>query len=325
MSIVRRRLLGSGSHRIWAVFHEGQRKPAAVLVRGGSRYGGGISRRLLGAIDASKLSPAAERDEDLAAEDQNLVRGDTEYDELVDELVEIVAQFPLVRPTEGFDTLAEPIRRLNRLVGEFVSIGDEVKQRWNEALTRIPEHIFSNEELRQSTFAGSAEDDVRLAIAIQGLQEFVDGGEISSTVNRLLAQFGYEQLSRSKVFDLVRRAERLLATESGRDRLSAIPTVSDQTNLLVLEAMIAHRRRWLRAVEKVLGIEIDYYAVLGVAQNASAKDITEAYRKLALQYHSSANPNDAAAEARFKAISAAYDVLGYESRRREYDEKRLLG
>ena len=71
--------------------------------------------------------------------------------------------------------------------------------------------------------------------------------------------------------------------------------------------------------------EKDYYAVLGVAQNASGKDITKAYRKLARQYHPDANPNNAAAEERFKEISAAYDVLGDESRRREYDEVRRLG
>jgi molecular chaperone DnaJ len=71
--------------------------------------------------------------------------------------------------------------------------------------------------------------------------------------------------------------------------------------------------------------EKDYYAVLGVAQNASAKDITKAYRKLARQYHPDANPNNAAAEERFKDISAAYDVLGDETRRREYDEVRRLG
>jgi len=71
--------------------------------------------------------------------------------------------------------------------------------------------------------------------------------------------------------------------------------------------------------------EKDYYAVLGVAQNASAKDITKAYRKLARQYHPDANPNNAAAEERFKEISAAYDGLGDESRRREYDEVRRLG
>ncbi|MFZ9402121.1 MAG: molecular chaperone DnaJ [Ilumatobacteraceae bacterium] len=71
--------------------------------------------------------------------------------------------------------------------------------------------------------------------------------------------------------------------------------------------------------------EKDYYAVLGVAQNASAKDVTKAYRKLARQYHPDANPNNAAAEERFKEISAAYDVLGDETRRREYDEVRRLG
>ena len=71
--------------------------------------------------------------------------------------------------------------------------------------------------------------------------------------------------------------------------------------------------------------EKDYYAVLGVPQNASAKDITKAYRKLARQYHPDANPNNSAAEERFKEISAAYDVLGDEQRRREYDEVRRLG
>ncbi len=71
--------------------------------------------------------------------------------------------------------------------------------------------------------------------------------------------------------------------------------------------------------------EKDYYAVLGVAQNASAKDVTKAYRKLARQYHPDANPNNAAAEERFKEISAAYDVLGDEQRRREYDEVRRMG
>ena len=71
--------------------------------------------------------------------------------------------------------------------------------------------------------------------------------------------------------------------------------------------------------------EKDYYAVLGVAQNASAKDVTKAYRKLARQYHPDANPNNASAEERFKEISAAYDVLGDETRRREYDEVRRLG
>lgn len=71
--------------------------------------------------------------------------------------------------------------------------------------------------------------------------------------------------------------------------------------------------------------EKDYYAVLGVAKDASAKDITKAYRKLARQYHPDANPNNAAAEEKFKEVSAAYDVLGDDSRRKEYDDVRRMG
>lgn len=71
--------------------------------------------------------------------------------------------------------------------------------------------------------------------------------------------------------------------------------------------------------------EKDYYAVLGVAKDASAKDITKAYRGLARKYHPDANPGDAAAEERFKEISAAYDVLGDETKRAEYDQVRAMG
>ncbi|MFW2336452.1 molecular chaperone DnaJ [Ilumatobacter sp.] len=71
--------------------------------------------------------------------------------------------------------------------------------------------------------------------------------------------------------------------------------------------------------------EKDYYEVLGVSADASAKDITKAYRKLARELHPDKNPDDAAAEERFKDVSAAYDVLGDETKRSEYDEVRRLG
>ena len=71
--------------------------------------------------------------------------------------------------------------------------------------------------------------------------------------------------------------------------------------------------------------EKDYYAVLGVAKTATPKEITAAYRKLARQYHPDANPDDATSEEQFKSISAAYDVIGDENRRREYDEVRAMG
>ena len=71
--------------------------------------------------------------------------------------------------------------------------------------------------------------------------------------------------------------------------------------------------------------EKDYYATLGVSREASAKEVTKAYRKLARNLHPDANPGDAVAEARFKEVSAAYGVVGDEDKRREYDEVRARG
>jgi molecular chaperone DnaJ len=71
--------------------------------------------------------------------------------------------------------------------------------------------------------------------------------------------------------------------------------------------------------------EKDYYQVLGVAADATPKDITKAYRKLARELHPDKNPGNAAAEERFKEVSTAYDVLGDEAKRKEYDEVRRLG
>src|SRR5690606_14176616 len=64
----------------------------------------------------------------------------------------------------------------------------------------------------------------------------------------------------------------------------------------------------------------DYYATLGVAKTASEKEIKQAFRKLARKYHPDVNPGDAAAEARFKEVSEAYEVLGTPDTRRKYDE-----
>ena len=68
----------------------------------------------------------------------------------------------------------------------------------------------------------------------------------------------------------------------------------------------------------------DYYTVLGVSPDADAKDIKTAYRKLARQYHPDMNP-DEGAEAKFKEVAEAYEVLKDESRRAEFDELRQYG
>ena len=63
----------------------------------------------------------------------------------------------------------------------------------------------------------------------------------------------------------------------------------------------------------------DYYKTLGVEKKASAEEIKKAYRKLARQYHPDRNPDDKNAEARFKEISQAHDVLGDPEKRKQYD------
>ena len=66
----------------------------------------------------------------------------------------------------------------------------------------------------------------------------------------------------------------------------------------------------------------DYYQVLGVAKNATAAEIKKAYRKLAQQHHPDTNAGNKDSETRFKEISAAYEVLGDEEKRKAYDQVR---
>jgi molecular chaperone DnaJ len=68
-----------------------------------------------------------------------------------------------------------------------------------------------------------------------------------------------------------------------------------------------------------MAVRPDYYKTLGLDKKASADEIKKAYRKLARRYHPDRNPDDKEAEARFKEVSQAYDVLGDPAKRRQYD------
>jgi DnaJ-class molecular chaperone len=64
----------------------------------------------------------------------------------------------------------------------------------------------------------------------------------------------------------------------------------------------------------------DYYSVLGVPKTASDEDIKKAFRKLARKHHPDLNPGDKAAEAKFKELNEANEVLGDPEKRKKYDE-----
>jgi curved DNA-binding protein len=64
----------------------------------------------------------------------------------------------------------------------------------------------------------------------------------------------------------------------------------------------------------------DYYAVMGVDKNASQEEIKRAFRKLARKYHPDVNPDDPAAEERFKELNEAHEVLSDPEKRQKYDQ-----
>jgi molecular chaperone DnaJ len=72
-------------------------------------------------------------------------------------------------------------------------------------------------------------------------------------------------------------------------------------------------------------VEKDFYKILGVAKDVSEAELKKVYRKLAKENHPDLHPGDARAEARFKDISEAYDVLSDKEQRREYDAIRAMG
>src|SRR5690606_16038070 len=71
-------------------------------------------------------------------------------------------------------------------------------------------------------------------------------------------------------------------------------------------------------------LDKDFYAILGVPQDADEATITEAYRKLAREWHPDAKPGAAAAEQKFKDIGEAYAVLSDPEQRKQYDAIRAM-
>src|SRR5918993_4082192 len=64
----------------------------------------------------------------------------------------------------------------------------------------------------------------------------------------------------------------------------------------------------------------DYYQILGVKKDSKADEIKKAYRRLARKYHPDVNPNDKAAEDKFKEVQEAYDILSDDKKRKVFDK-----
>ena len=69
----------------------------------------------------------------------------------------------------------------------------------------------------------------------------------------------------------------------------------------------------------------DYYEVLGLQKGASEEEIKKAFRQLAKKYHPDLNPGDKEAEAKFKEVNEAYEVLSDKEKRQRYDQFGFAG
>ncbi|CAH8848751.1 unnamed protein product [Trichobilharzia szidati] len=90
-------------------------------------------------------------------------------------------------------------------------------------------------------------------------------------------------------------------------------------NLLFVNRLISVHNPSLRSLYSSIPLLKDYYSILGVSKTASQSEIKKAYYQLAKKYHPDVNKNDKTAAQKFQEVSEAYEVLGDENKRSQYD------
>ena len=148
------------------------------------------------------------------------------------------------------------------------------------------------------------DDQLKRSLQEQGLEELVPDGEVfDPNMHECISHQPSADVDEGKVIQTIRAGYRL------NNRLVRA------ANVIVSSG--PEQSSWF--FSQILMSEKDLYEILGVEKDISADELKKAYRKLAVKYHPDKNPGDAEAEAKFKEISSAYDVLKDPEKRAAYD------
>ncbi|CAO3592362.1 unnamed protein product [Absidia cylindrospora] len=171
----------------------------------------------------------------------------------------------------------------------------EAYDAYTAALEMDPENAVTNAKLYSNR-----------AAVLQKLKKFQDALQDCDKALELDPHF-------TKVFS--RRAACYMETEQYEE------ATNDYKRLVEVDASNREYRNLLRKAEMELkkSQRKDYYKILGISKGAGEIEIKKAYRKMALVYHPDKNAGDAKAEARFKEVAEAYDILSDSQKKARYD------